>query len=493
MAYTINLTNGSTLTTLADGTVNSTSCALTLIGKNYAGYGTFYNDNIVHLMENFSDDTPPTTPLTGQLWWDTAGNLNVYTGSQFVNLAAITSSTSQPSGPRTGNQWWDTTNNQFNVYNGASWTLIGPAFTSGQGTSGIEVSTILDTNAVPHTAVSLYSGNVRIAILSNAAAYTPASAISGFSLNPIRPGFNLTGNVGSSVAGARYWGTADNTDQLGGLYANAFALLSGATFTGDVATQTAVKIGSGGSANAFVSQLSGTVAQIINTGLNADLVLRANVGGTLANVIQVIGSTGQINVPNVMAVSGNLSTSSYLLVTQGDNSTSTTTGALRVTGGIGATGNVTCANVTVSGNVNATNFVGDAISALYGDLAERFTADQAYIPGTVLQLGGSAEVTLEDQDLSEQVFGVVSTQPGYIMNARAGSDPLHPAIAVSGRVPVRVLGRVGKGDRLVSAGGGLARAGSKSELTAWNVIGRSLEDKLDLGEGSVLAIVKLNS
>jgi hypothetical protein len=147
----------------------------------------------------------------------------------------------------------------------------------------------------------------------------------------------------------------------------------------------------------------------------------------------------------------------------------------------------------VSGNVNATYFVGNAISALYGDLAERFTADQAYVPGTVLQLGGAAEVTLEDQDLSEQVFGVVSTQPGYIMNARVGSDPLHPAIAVSGRVPVRVIGRVRKGDRLVSAGGGLARAGAKSELTAWNVIGRSLEDKLDLGEGSVLAIVKLNS
>ena len=116
MAYTINLTNGTVLTTIADGTVNDSSTSLTLIGKNYSGYGTFLNDNLVHLLENSSDDTAPTTPLTGQLWWDTAGNLKVYTGSAFKPLAAITSSTSQPSGPVTGNQWWDTTNHHFDVF-----------------------------------------------------------------------------------------------------------------------------------------------------------------------------------------------------------------------------------------------------------------------------------------------------------------------------------------------------------------------------------------
>jgi hypothetical protein len=79
------------------------------------------------------------------------------------------------------------------------------------------------------------------------------------------------------------------------------------------------------------------------------------------------------------------------------------------------------------------------------------------------------------------------------MNGAAGSDDTHPPVAVNGRVPVRVIGPVKKGDRLVSAGNGLARAGAKNELSPFNVIGRSLENKTDDGEGIIEAIVKLNS
>src|SRR6056300_1366404 len=120
MAYTITLTNSTTLTTIADGTVNSTNSDLVLVGKNYAGYGQFLNENFVHLLENFSDSTAPTTPLAGQLWWDTAGNLKVYTGTAFKTLSSITSSASAPTGSVTGNSWWDTVNEQFYVYNGSS-------------------------------------------------------------------------------------------------------------------------------------------------------------------------------------------------------------------------------------------------------------------------------------------------------------------------------------------------------------------------------------
>ena len=79
------------------------------------------------------------------------------------------------------------------------------------------------------------------------------------------------------------------------------------------------------------------------------------------------------------------------------------------------------------------------------------------------------------------------------MNGGAGSDVTHPPVAVNGRVPVRVIGTVSKGDRLVSAGRGLARAAIRSEMTAFNVIGRALENKTSTGEGTVEAIVKLNS
>ena len=114
-------------------------------------------------------------------------------------------------------------------------------------------------------------------------------------------------------------------------------------------------------------------------------------------------------------------------------------------------------------------------------------------PGTVVELGGINEITQVTADLSENVFGVISTNAAYLMNSRAGSNETHPPVAVQGRVPVRVIGRIRKGDRLVSAGNGLARAGARSEITTWNVIGRALENKLDDSEGIIEAVVKLNS
>jgi hypothetical protein len=114
-------------------------------------------------------------------------------------------------------------------------------------------------------------------------------------------------------------------------------------------------------------------------------------------------------------------------------------------------------------------------------------------PGTVVELGGFKEITVAIQELSENVFGVISTAAAFLMNSSAGDDKSHPAVAVNGRVPVRVIGKINKGDRLVSAGNGLARAAIRAELTAFNVIGRALEDKTTNGEGLVEAIVKLNS
>ena len=143
--------------------------------------------------------------------------------------------------------------------------------------------------------------------------------------------------------------------------------------------------------------------------------------------------------------------------------------------------------------VYATTFNGVATSAQYADLAERFEADAEYEPGTVVSLGGEKEVTQVDEELCEEVFGVISTAPAHLMNAGAGTNATHPPIAVSGRVPVKVTGKVRKGQRLVSAGRGLARAASKDEITPWNVIGRALANKTTDGVGTVEAIVKVSA
>jgi hypothetical protein len=124
-------------------------------------------------------------------------------------------------------------------------------------------------------------------------------------------------------------------------------------------------------------------------------------------------------------------------------------------------------------------------------LAERFAADGVYDAGTVVELGGTREITKVAKDLSDAVFGVITDCYAYLMNGGAGSDATHPAVAMSGRVPVKVVGTVKKHDRLVSAGNGMARAAKPSELTSFNSIGRALEDKTTLQPGKVLAVVTI--
>jgi hypothetical protein len=132
-----------------------------------------------------------------------------------------------------------------------------------------------------------------------------------------------------------------------------------------------------------------------------------------------------------------------------------------------------------------------ATTALYADLAERFAADAEYPPGTVVMIGGVKEITLARGELTDDVLGVVSTNPAYRMNDGAGTDATHPLIALVGRVPVRVIGPVVKGERLVLADAGVARAAQQHEATPFNVIGRSLENKTTQEEGLVETIVSI--
>ena len=87
MAYTVNKTDGTILATVADGTINTTT-DLTLIGKNYAGYGEFFNENLIKLLENFSNSSAPASPVAGQMWWDSTNNLlKCSTSSAILNAS----------------------------------------------------------------------------------------------------------------------------------------------------------------------------------------------------------------------------------------------------------------------------------------------------------------------------------------------------------------------------------------------------------------------
>ena len=151
--------------------------------------------------------------------------------------------------------------------------------------------------------------------------------------------------------------------------------------------------------------------------------------------------------------------------------------------------------ITVAVSTLVANLEGTATAAQYSDVAERFASDTAYTPGTVVALGGAQEITQVNEEASDEVFGVVSSldQAAFKMNGGAGNDETHPYIAMTGRVDVKVIGTVNKGDRLISASvPGYARAATKAECTAFNVIGRALTSKTEAGQGSVLAAVRVS-
>ena len=116
-------------------------------------------------------------------------------------------------------------------------------------------------------------------------------------------------------------------------------------------------------------------------------------------------------------------------------------------------------------------------SAQYADLAERYETDCEVQVGDVMMLGGQAEVTKCDKELCDQVFGVVSESPAFLMNAHAGNNDSHPMIALKGRVLVKLQGTGKAGDRVVSAGNGTARVASIQECTAFNTLGRLIKHK----------------
>jgi hypothetical protein len=152
-------------------------------------------------------------------------------------------------------------------------------------------------------------------------------------------------------------------------------------------------------------------------------------------------------------------------------------------------------NLTITTGTLVANLEGTATAAEYSDVAERFAADTAYEPGTVVALGGAEEITQVNEEASDEVFGVVSSlqQAAFKMNGGAGNDETHPYIAMTGRVNVKVIGTVNKGDRLISASvPGYAKAATKAECTAFNVIGRALTSKTESGQGSVLAAVRVS-
>lgn len=409
MAYTIIKSNGQVLTTIADGTINTTSTSLGLPGRNYAGYGQSLDTNFVHLVENFADSTPPPNPLKGQLWYDT--------NNQILKVCPTDGETVA-----------------------ANWLSLTATSSGGSTTFGSVTVT-----------GNLSAGNI-----------TAVNTVTG--ANGVFQ--NLTVSVGSSIASANI-----TTGNVGTLTTTLITTGSNTTAGTIIGTWTA---NGGGTANG----VNGTTLWVTNGNL---VITGATPIGIktdnyyYANGVSVFGGGLAYSNANVAA---------YLPTYVGN--VGTVGGASAFNGNVLSTGSsATQGNITGNWTLTA----GSRLQATYADLAERFEADTEYDPGTVVELGGEKEITAVKYELSEDVFGVISNTAAYLMNAGAGDDKTHPPVAVSGRVEVKVLGKVNKGQRLVSAGSGYARAAKEGEATAFNTIGRALTDKTSDDEGYVEAIV----
>ena len=136
--------------------------------------------------------------------------------------------------------------------------------------------------------------------------------------------------------------------------------------------------------------------------------------------------------------------------------------------------------------VHATTFSGVATSAQYADMAEIYSSDVEYEPGTVVKIGGEKEITQTLEHADIEVFGVISSNPAYLMNSEANGQP----VALAGRVPVKVVGKIAKGERLVASDvPGVAWGVADEDVDIKAIIGRSLEDKEDGDEGMIEAVI----
>ena len=302
MSYTINLPNGQNLGTVLDGTINNTATSLTLVGRNYSGYGQFILNDLVALLVNFAYSVSPSNPQTGQIWYDTGNSIaKVWTGSNWKNIGSCTSQASAPSSTVAGDLWWDSVNKQLYCYDGTTpyastgWILVGPGYSIQNGKSTAIRETI-ETVTGNIAVTSIYLDGVRTAIIS-ASAGTPSVAITGFTT--IQTGWNMNSNY-------TIYGTANNASYLGAQpSANYFRNNQNNSGTGNltVANDTGLTVGAYGQ---LVANISSNAVSLHNT-VNGSLRL-VNQG----NIALTVTAAGQITVNTDPAVALGVATKQYV-------------------------------------------------------------------------------------------------------------------------------------------------------------------------------------
>jgi hypothetical protein len=531
MAYTINKTDGTKLVALRDGTVDIATTDLALFGKGYAGFGERLNENFVKVLENFANTTAPANKIKGQLWYDTLANqIKVWNGSKFKPVGSSTTSAAQPTNANTGDMWFDTNNSQLYVYSSTAWTLIGPTAVAGSGVTQVSSETIKDNAGVNKSILKFITNDTTVGIVS-AEEFTPQTAIAGFAT--IYKGITLSTDISNN----RFRGVA--TTAAGLLLGDDTTIVLGDNFLRSDTTDTAAGLITFVSGVAIGTASKSTITQasndltITNTVNNGDINFNIKQGGVAdTTAMSIDGATASVSIPrltvsgtltvtgtqvvvntttlsiedNIIELNRNISSAagmpnySGLKVNRGETSVSTEQNLYWVWdetfandytttyGPAGGAWTAFMASETDSEmeaptlvDIRANIVHATSTTAQYADLAERYAADAPMEAGDVVILGGEQEITLSTQELDPRVFGVISEAPAFLMNKDAGNNDSHPMVALQGRVRVKVQGKGKKGDRIVSSSmAGVARVVGLDQCTAFNVLGRLLQDKYNI-------------
>ena len=342
--------------------------------------------------------------------------------------------------------------------------------------AGNSSATISDTGSDGALTV-VADGNTELVINDTSATFSGNVVVSG----------NLTVNGTTTTVATT---NTTNTD-------NIYELATGTT--GTPANDAGLIIERGDSANAFIgfdeSEDKFKVGTTSSTG-SATGNLTITTGTLIANLEgNVTGNVTGNTSGSSGSCTGNSATATEATnVTVSANNTANETVYITfVDGATGTQGIETDTGLSYNPSTNVLSTT--ASQAQYADVAERFEADAPMEIGSVVEVGGTAEITEATTDLSSDVFGVISDKPAYMMNAGAGNNTTHPFVAMTGRTPVRVIGEVTKGQRLVtSSTKGCARAVAQGEsISPFNVIGRALETNTDAGIKLVNCAVRTNN
>ncbi len=327
MAYTINKTDGGTVVTITDGTVDNTT-SLKLFGKSFSGFGEGLNENLVKLLENSAGTGAPSAPLRGELWFDTNTNqIKVYDGSSFKPTGGSKTGNTAPSSPSVGDLWTNTDDDQLFVYTGDTrshqstngWELVGPVFTAGQTLSGWKIETLSSAGG-NKVVSSMYVGNTRVAIVSKED-FTPSAAQSGFAT--IKSGLTLNSTLGAVFDGTNT--QASNIDVTGTSNPSGTVVAGGNFLRADVADTTTggltidadagLTVGDDQELTVTVTSNDVTVAQ---TSQDKDLKFTVNDGGTTKTPLQLTGADGGVDITGDVTITGNLNVSGAYSYTSSD-------------------------------------------------------------------------------------------------------------------------------------------------------------------------------